>query len=151
MSLTKEDTIRLAREAGLVPLNVECDPTYIPVIERFAELVRKEYSFTHAQMWLKRFDDAIKAEREACARVCEQSDEDGEGPDCWDWHSKDYAAAIRAREGMSDYQNQRPRQWLGLTNDERRIVIDQWDWEEGKPDYLCRLTEAKLREKNGYN
>ncbi len=36
-------------------------------LERFAEIVRKDYSFTHAQMWLKRFDDVIKAEREACA------------------------------------------------------------------------------------
>ena len=36
-------------------------------------------------------------EREACAKVCEQSDDNGEGPDCWGWHSKDYAAAIRAR------------------------------------------------------
>jgi hypothetical protein len=35
------------------------------------------------------------AERERCARLCEQTDEDGEGPDCWDWHSKDYARAIR--------------------------------------------------------
>ena len=26
----------------------------------------------------------------------EQTDEDGEGPDCWGWHAKDYAAAIRA-------------------------------------------------------
>ena len=40
---------------------------------------------------------AEKDEREACAKVCEQADEAGEGPDCWDWHSKDYAAAIRAR------------------------------------------------------
>ena len=32
---------------------------------------------------------------EAAASVCTQSDEDGEGPDCWDWHAKDYAAAIR--------------------------------------------------------
>jgi len=40
-----------------------------------------------------------QAEREACAKVCEQTNEDGEGPDCWDWHSKDYAAAIRARAG----------------------------------------------------
>ena len=39
----------------------------------------------------------VTMEREACAKVCEQADEDGEGPDCWDWHSKDYAAAIRAR------------------------------------------------------
>ena len=36
-------------------------------LERFSELVRKDYSFTHAQMWLKRFDDAILTEREACA------------------------------------------------------------------------------------
>ena len=26
--------------------------------------------------------------------VCRQQDEEGEGPDCWDWHAKDYAAAI---------------------------------------------------------
>lgn len=36
------------------------------------------------------------AERERCAKVCEQSDDDGEGPDCWGWHSKDYAKAIRS-------------------------------------------------------
>jgi hypothetical protein len=40
---------------------------------------------------------AILAEREACAKVCEQRDEEGECPDQWDWHSSDYAAAIRAR------------------------------------------------------
>lgn len=38
--------------------------------------------------------------------------------------------------------------WAGLTDDERRVVINQWDWEEGKLDYLCRLIEAKLKEKN---
>ena len=42
----------------------------------------------------------LHPEREAvieeCARVCEQADADGEGPDCWDWHQKDYARAIRA-------------------------------------------------------
>jgi hypothetical protein len=40
---------------------------------------------------------AQEEEREACAKVCEQSDDDGEGPDSWGWHSKDYATAIRAR------------------------------------------------------
>lgn len=39
----------------------------------------------------------IAQEREACAKVCEQSDEEGEGPDSWGWHSKDFAKAIRAR------------------------------------------------------
>lgn len=45
--------------------------------------------------------DAAEREREACAKVCEQSDKDGEGPDCWGWHSKDYAAAIRSREKVA--------------------------------------------------
>jgi hypothetical protein len=45
----------------------------------------------------QRLEDAVKAEREACAKVCEQSDDEGEGPDSWGWHSKDSAAAIRAR------------------------------------------------------
>jgi len=38
---------------------------------------------------------AVSAERERCAKVCEQADDDGEGPDCWGWHAKDYAKAIR--------------------------------------------------------
>jgi hypothetical protein len=47
---------------------------------------------------LKRFEALVRAdEREACAKVCEQTDEEFEGPDQWDWHSKDYASAIRAR------------------------------------------------------
>ena len=41
--------------------------------------------------------EAERREREACARVCELSDEYGEGPDCWGWHAKDFARAIRAR------------------------------------------------------
>lgn len=43
------------------------------------------------------YEQGRKDENEACAKVCEQSDEDGEGPDCWDWHAKDYASAIIAR------------------------------------------------------
>ena len=41
---------------------------------------------------------AVAAERERCARICEQTDEDGEGPDCWGWHAKDYARAIRGQD-----------------------------------------------------
>ena len=51
--------IEMAREAGLFT-HKEVQPE----LERFAELVRKDYSFSHAQMWLKRFDDAILAERQ---------------------------------------------------------------------------------------
>jgi hypothetical protein len=38
----------------------------------------------------------VREALEEAAGVCEQTDEDGEGPDCWDWHAKDYARAIRA-------------------------------------------------------
>jgi hypothetical protein len=36
---------------------------------------------------------------EAAALECMQVDEIGEGPDCWGWHAKDYARAIRALRG----------------------------------------------------
>lgn len=49
------------------------------------------------RQWLAILKEAVLAEREACAKVCEQSDEEGEGPDCWGWHAKDFAAAIRSR------------------------------------------------------
>lgn len=52
--------IEMAREAGWDDHHAEFDTR----LKRFAELVRKDYSFTHAQMWLKRFDDAILAERQ---------------------------------------------------------------------------------------
>ena len=55
------------------------------------------FGFAPSRPLREMLEAAVKAEREACARVCEQSDEDGEGPDCWGWHSKDYTAAIRAR------------------------------------------------------
>jgi hypothetical protein len=37
----------------------------------------------------------MAAERERCLSLCTQVDEDGEGPDCWGWHAKDYAKAIQ--------------------------------------------------------
>ena len=69
-------TIDMAREAGGDDWGLFKD--FMPEIERLAALIRAD-------------------EREACAKVCEQTDEEFEGPDQWDWHSKDYAAAIRAR------------------------------------------------------
>lgn len=69
--MTQDDIIRMAREAGIQPVDR-------PRVEKFAELV-------------------ASAEREACAQVCDQeqsqwnADRDG-------WQSaKDCAAAIRAR------------------------------------------------------
>jgi hypothetical protein len=66
-------------------------------IEKLAALVAKQanddYSNKHANLWLKRIDDAVKAEREACANVCEDIDEYEHDEDWATW----CAEAIRAR------------------------------------------------------
>ena len=67
--MTRDDIIRMAREAGISESHAS---GMFEFLERFAELVRKDYSFTHAQLWLKRFDDAIKAEREAIHNALSQ-------------------------------------------------------------------------------
>ena len=63
--------IEMAREAGWPDSLVA--PVIMAKLAEFAELVRKDYSFTHAQMWLKRFDDAILAEREQIAKIIEDA------------------------------------------------------------------------------
>lgn len=59
--------IAMAEECG-IPEFVNNESQAENII-RFAELVRKDYSFTHAQMWLRRFDDAVKAERKAMQQL----------------------------------------------------------------------------------
>ena len=79
MTWRKREIMEMARESHVDVYGLAKDhEKFVAALEAFAKLVRED-------------------EREACAKVCEQSDSDGEGPDQWDWHSKDYAAAIRAR------------------------------------------------------
>ena len=71
--MTREDIIRMAREAGL---HIATDVNWMPIIgleyaEKFAELARA-------------------AEREACAKLVEQTP-------LSNWFQSDCAAAIRAR------------------------------------------------------
>ena len=100
------DTIDMAREAGGDDWGLFKD--FMPEIERLVALVRADqderykWDIHSCGPTCKRYAcvamrEAVEAEREACAKVCEQTDEEFEGPDQWDWHSKDYAAAIRAR------------------------------------------------------
>jgi len=93
--MNRDDIIRMAREAGLHHYGGNVDDS----LERFAKLIRNDYSTKHAQLWLKRIDEAVAAEREACAKVCEAiwnypengmaTEEQCYGDEC--------AAAIRAR------------------------------------------------------
>jgi hypothetical protein len=36
----------------------------------FARAIEREIGFDRAELWIKRINDAVLAEREACARVC---------------------------------------------------------------------------------
>jgi hypothetical protein len=93
-----EQIIQWAREAAKNHPDYKADEelaalpdAMVVFLEAFAKLVRDDYSNKHAQLWLKRIDEAVKAEREACAMVCETH-----APTTTPtWVS--YAAAIRAR------------------------------------------------------
>jgi uncharacterized protein YicC (UPF0701 family) len=102
--MNRDDIIRMAREAGIYmgghpmnPLNV-----YLGDLERFAGIVaaaeRERIKESNAPViktineHIKALEEARKAEREACAKVCDQvGDRDR------DSHAYDAAAAIRAR------------------------------------------------------
>ena len=72
--MTQDEIIKMARQAGMA---YEDDTdryiANIDDLQDFAKLVRDDYSNKHAQLWLKRIDEAVKAEREACAKVAEDT------------------------------------------------------------------------------
>ena len=59
--MTRDDIIRMARKADLHHYGGDVEDA----LERFAKLIRNDYSTKHAQLWLKRIDEAVAAEREA--------------------------------------------------------------------------------------
>jgi hypothetical protein len=67
--MTREDIIRMAREAGFTV----CRDEWVlgEMLERFAKLVRDDYSNKHANLCLDRCHAFMRAEREACAKMCE--------------------------------------------------------------------------------
>ena len=68
----RKDIIRMAREAS--PKNHDRNIFFdmmIEDLERFAELVRKDYSTTHANLWLDRIHKFVLEEREACIKIVE--------------------------------------------------------------------------------
>lgn len=70
--MTREDIICMAREAS--PKNHDRNIFFdmmVEDLERFAELVRKDYSTTHANLWLDRVHKFVLEEREACIKIVE--------------------------------------------------------------------------------
>lgn len=77
--MTKEEILRLAREAGFDEWEGTDDERFLAVIERFASLV-------------------AAAEREACAKVCENFNINHQ--DC-NYYDRAMAAVIRSRNETS--------------------------------------------------
>jgi phosphoserine phosphatase len=86
--MTQEDIIRMAREAGLAPIYSACDEPGV------------RYAYEDWDEELERFAALVAAaEREACAKVCEDASKPREGEMHSDaqWAGLVLSAAIRAR------------------------------------------------------
>jgi len=71
--MTRDDIIRRAKEAELhCHMNLTEHSLAIEDLEHFAALVRDDYSYKHASLWLTRIKGAVEAERDACAKVCDE-------------------------------------------------------------------------------
>jgi len=80
--VTRDDIIRMAREAWGLEFIPESD---VPKLERFANLVAIKVAASERE-WMqetniKLIAEAVSAEREACAKVCEDMDDEYKGED----------------------------------------------------------------------
>ena len=88
--MTKDDIIKLAREAGI---DAESGTLtryegFVEPLTRFATLIVANLDPKSFMSWQEGYEAGKQAEREACARVCEAQGEYGD---------EQYAKAIRAR------------------------------------------------------
>ena len=96
--MTRDDIIRMAREAGAFPELSETPEKDIVFLRRFAALVAAAEREHNMQMQNILIDASVKAEREACAKVCESLKPTTRAYDHRFWDAcHESAAAIRAR------------------------------------------------------
>lgn len=76
--MTREEIVRIAREAGLTQIvkqhddgTVTLEVPNMPKLERFADLVADAARGDCGEGWEDGYKAGAAAEREACARVCE--------------------------------------------------------------------------------
>lgn len=100
--MTKEETLKLAVEAGFNPEFDDYVYEHADRFVHFAKLVRNDYSYKHAQLWLSRIDGAVEAEREACHALRQTLPNPHEtcqvSAHAYDMALVAYGKAIRARE-----------------------------------------------------
>ena len=90
--MNDDKIIELAREAGYGWSTADM---HFHALQRFARLIRDDYSNKHARLWIKR----IEAEREACALLCDDiaMTHDADGYPSGAAIADECAVAIRAR------------------------------------------------------
>jgi hypothetical protein len=115
--MTRDDITRIAREAGFVGFDGDNGSLrrfaalvaaaernklaawmmaqdyatgHGETIEGLLEELEREVGFKRAELWIKRINEAVLAEREACAKVCEGRLQEG-------LNFEGCASAIRAR------------------------------------------------------
>ena len=85
--------IEMAREAGIADaFLVTPHPGVVQQLERFAALVLANNPPKSSMAWQEGFEAGRLAEREACAKVCDEADKNSDWP-----IAANCAAAIRAR------------------------------------------------------
>jgi hypothetical protein len=98
--MTRDKIIRIALEAGL---NLATDVNWMPIIgieyaEKFAKLVLMNTDPNSFMSYQEGAEAGRLAEREACAKLCDEMEEEAEGTECCKWPTpSDCAYAIRAR------------------------------------------------------
>ena len=71
--MTRDDIIRMAKKAELqCYMNLTEHSLAIEDLEHFAALVRDNYNNKHSQLWQVCVEEVVEAEREACAKVCDE-------------------------------------------------------------------------------
>ena len=91
-----DDIIRMAREAGFADGVAEI--VGLAGFERFAALVIANHPPQSSMAWQEGNEAGRLAEREACAKMCDDMEEKAEGTECCKWPTPaDCAYAIRAR------------------------------------------------------
>ena len=97
--MNRDDIIRMAREADI---NLSTIEYYQRELEHFAALVAahtlSNIDPSSFMSWQEGYAAGAAAEREACAKVCDEMEEKAEDTECCKWPTPiDCAAAIRAR------------------------------------------------------
>ncbi len=70
--MTRDDIIHMAKKAELhCHMNLTEHSLAIEDLEHFAALVRDDVFNKHTHLWLTRINEAVKAERESCAKLLE--------------------------------------------------------------------------------